>query len=93
MKPEQVASRLRQIASAIDNSKKPKAALVAADIKKVIASLGAEDPELDGLLQQVCHHVCKKAGVTDPSAIDEIWVQMGNALRDTIAEFDFSEFK
>jgi hypothetical protein len=39
MKPSQVASKLRQIASTIDNSKNPRKDLVAADLKKVIGNL------------------------------------------------------
>ena len=37
--PDQVSNRLRQMADAIDNSKNPDPARVAADIKRVIASL------------------------------------------------------
>ena len=39
MKPSQLASQLRRIAAAIDNSKKPDRTLVARDLKKVLAGL------------------------------------------------------
>jgi hypothetical protein len=39
MKPSQLASQLRRIASAIDNSKQPDRTLVARDLKKVLASV------------------------------------------------------
>jgi hypothetical protein len=39
MKPSQLASQLRRIASAIDNSKQPDRTLVARDLKKVLAGI------------------------------------------------------
>jgi hypothetical protein len=42
MKPSQVASKLRQIAAAIDNSKNPRADLVARDLKRIIVSVGGD---------------------------------------------------
>jgi hypothetical protein len=39
MKPFQVASKLRQIAAAIDNSRNPRRELVTADLRKIIGSL------------------------------------------------------
>jgi len=39
MKPSQLASQLRRIAAAIDNSKKPDRTLVARDLKKVLAAV------------------------------------------------------
>ena len=39
MKPSQLASQLRRIASAIDNSKSPDRTLVARDLKKVLQSI------------------------------------------------------
>jgi len=41
MKPSQVAAKLRQIASAIDNSNNPRKDLVAADLKRVISRISA----------------------------------------------------
>jgi len=38
MKPSQVASKLRKIATTIDNSKNPRRDLVAADLKRIIAA-------------------------------------------------------
>lgn len=40
MKPSQLASRLRRIASAIDNSKNPNRNLVAKDIRRVLLAMG-----------------------------------------------------
>jgi len=51
MKPSQLASQLRRIAAAIDNSKQPDRVLVARDLKKVLAvlqpnhGLSIEDPK------------------------------------------------
>lgn len=39
MTPSQLSERLRRIASAIDNSKNPDRALVAAELQKVVASM------------------------------------------------------
>jgi len=48
MKPSQVASKLRQIAAAIDNSKNPRKDLVAADLHRVVTAIedfkGFRDP-------------------------------------------------
>jgi len=43
MKPSQTAGKLRQIATAIENSKRPDRNLVAEDLKKIIASLTEPD--------------------------------------------------
>jgi hypothetical protein len=47
MKPSQVASKLRQIAAAIDNSRNPRADLVARDLKRIVAAVepGYDFPE------------------------------------------------
>ena len=42
MNPSDIANSLRQIATAIDNSKKPSRALVAKSLKKVLATMEAE---------------------------------------------------
>jgi len=56
MKPSQIASKLRQIASAIDNSKNPRQDLVAQDLRRVIIAVGdkyrVEDPEYFGGLTE-----------------------------------------
>jgi len=39
MKPSQVASKLRRIAAAIDNSKNPRPDLVAADLRRIVANM------------------------------------------------------
>jgi hypothetical protein len=44
MTPKEVVIELRRIAAAIDNSTKPKVELVAADLKKVIASIKSDKP-------------------------------------------------
>ena len=43
MKPSQVASKLRQISVAIDNSKSPRGNLVAADLRRIVAELQPQD--------------------------------------------------
>lgn len=47
MKPSQVSTKLRQIAAAIDNSENPCRDLVAADLRRIVASV---DPEYLGEL-------------------------------------------
>jgi len=42
MKPSQLASQLRRIASAIDNSKNPDRTLVARDLKKILSAVTAD---------------------------------------------------
>lgn len=49
MKPSEVSIKLRQIATAIDNSSNPKRNLVIADLKAVIAAI---DPDIKSLIQQ-----------------------------------------
>lgn len=44
MKPSQVASKLRQIATAIDNSKSPRVDLVVEDLKRIAGGIDAPDP-------------------------------------------------
>jgi hypothetical protein len=41
MEPDKVATHLRNIAAKIDNSKRPDPSLVAADIRKILAAIGA----------------------------------------------------
>jgi hypothetical protein len=47
MKPSQVAHKLRQIATAIDNSRSPRRDLVAADLKQIIGSMQFEAGIMD----------------------------------------------
>jgi len=43
MKPSEVASKLRQIAAAIEKSENPRKDLVAADLKRVIAAVSSPE--------------------------------------------------
>jgi hypothetical protein len=53
MKPSQMAQKLRQIASAIDNSKNPRRDLVAADLRRIVAVIDDGEYEVD---PEVCTH-------------------------------------
>jgi len=51
MKPSQVAAKLRQIASAIDNSNNPRKDLVAADLKRVIAAVSVTPEQKQAIIK------------------------------------------
>jgi hypothetical protein len=55
MKPSQLASQLRRIASAIDNSKKPDRTLVAKELKSVLAAV-AKPAKLISIQLETNHH-------------------------------------
>lgn len=89
MEPNKVASALRTIASKIDSSSNPKKELVAADIKRIVAGLQlSADPDVDAAINELVSMLCQKAGVSD---CDEYVVEVGNAIKDVIDEFDFTE--
>ena len=75
MKPSQLAAKLRQIATTIDNSKQPDRTLVARDLKKVLAAVNAPDAALD-----LSQYACNWDG-HEGLSIDEEWPEAESIIR------------
>jgi hypothetical protein len=62
MKPSHIASRLRQIAAAIDNSKNPRRDLVARDLQQVIIAVGSALSDFEEYMIEFMYETWGKSG-------------------------------
>jgi len=89
MKPSQLASQLRRIASKIDNSKQPDRSLVAQDLKKVLATVSANGMtfDKDGVsCFAECDYDWKNADSTDASGSVTFKVQDEHDYPEEVAD-------